>query len=305
MGFSFFLGSQYMGELYENDSTKKDWHGWNLSLYKKYKSFKGNKELEVITKFAENTEGSEMIRLLIALDDVPHAAVNDSMTKDASDFIKALNRFYKETNFESYFKENDSVYERAMKDIKSVLPSGNFIPAMEKFYRQRFDGYGLLPSLTIPAGMAFGVSYKKNGKTYILNCFGQFGGFANEQHIRELSVHEFGHSFTNPVLNKMPKELFSKTASLYDTVKIAMENQGYNNWMSCMYEHFVRAGEVVIAKNLGYFENAERLKNSYINDRKFIYLPIIIKELELYNKNKKISYEDVIRNVMEKLKKLL
>ena len=163
--------------------------------------------------------------------------------------------------------------------------------------------------------MAFGVSDRKNNQNYIFNAFGPFAvqqfskqpynlGFADEQHIRELSVHEFGHSFVNPLLDKVPKEWIKNTSSVYDTVKSAMTDQGYDNWMTCLYEHFVRAGEVVIARNMGYAENAEKLENDYINNRKFIYLPIIVKELERYNNNKQVSYSDVIKKVMEEFNKI-
>lgn len=339
LGFVFFLGSEYMGELYENDETanttgikKKDWFAWDLALYKQYKSFKGNRNLVIATKFAEAMEGSDLVRLLVQLDEFPHAAIPDGMAaetynmfsekrdstearKNVSVFLEALNQFYRETSFTTYFSQNDHLYEQAMQEIISVLPSAEFLPAMEKFYRHRFDEYGLLPSLTIPSGMAFGVSYTKHGSTYILNTFGPFAlqqfssapfnmGFADEKHIRELSTHEFGHSFTNPVLDKIPRQLINETAALFDTVKIAMENQGYNNWKTCLYEHFVRAGEVIIANNLKHLKDAESLKNDYINNRKFIYLPVIIGELERYYKNPGISYEQAVETTMQKLKNL-
>jgi hypothetical protein len=339
LGFVFFLGSQYMGELYENDETlnasgfkKKDWFAYDLALYKQYKPFKSNGNLKAATQFAEARDAADIIPLLVQLDEFPRATISDTMPaanyrafsekgdsaearKNVSVFIQALNDFYREVSFDKYFSEADLLYEQTMKEIKSVLPSGRFLPAMEKFYRHRFNGYALVPSLTIPSGMAFGVSYSKNGKTFIVNVFGPFAlqqfsmlpynmGFADENHIRELSVHEFGHSFTNPVLNKIPGHLIKETAVLLDTVRTAMENQGYNNWMSCLYEHFVRAGEVIIAKNLKQYESAERLRREYINNRKFIYLPLIIEELERYNKNRKVSYEQVTERVMQKLKKL-
>jgi hypothetical protein len=106
------------------------------------------------------------------------------------------------------------------------------------------------------------------------------------------------------VIDRIPKQLIRETGFLFDTIKTAMENQGYNNWTGCVYEHFVRAGEVIIAKNLKHYQAAERLQNEYINTRKFIYLPLIITELERYYKNKKVTYEETVIRVMEKLKKM-
>ncbi|THU40993.1 DUF4932 domain-containing protein [Niastella caeni] len=203
-------------------------------------------------------------------------------------------------------------------DLKSKLPSNQVIPAMEQFYRQSFDEYILIPGLTIPSGMAFASGYTTaHGKTRIFNTFGPFAlqqftaaeainmGYADEKHLRELTIHEFGHSFTNPVLDKIPRQQIAETKSLYDTIKTAMENQGYNTWKSCLYEHFVRAGEIIIALNLGKKEDAEKLKVYYMQDRQFIYLPVILARLEQYKNNLNITYQDAVNATMEKLKALV
>ena len=335
-GFVFFLG--YLGEQYENNESlthtgikKKDFHAYNLSLYRKYKSFKSNSHLAAAVQIMANTEGSDMIRLLMQLTDFPHAALPDQISatylaalsekkdsvegrKNALLFIESLNRFYIDVNFDAYFQQAGSLYNQALLEIKSKLPAAGFIDKMEKFYRHQFDEYTIIPSLTIPAGMAFACSYTTNNKTHISNVFGPFAvqqfadtlklnmGFADETYLRELSTHEFGHSFTNPVLNNIPQQLMDASAGLFDTVKTAMANQGYNNWKSCIIEHFVRAGEVMIARNLGNYKDADRLQKDYIENRKFIYLPVIITELERYNKNAKLSYWDAVIRAMEKLK---
>jgi hypothetical protein len=81
-----------------------------------------------------------------------------------------------------------------------------------------------------------------------------------------------------------------------------MEDQGYPSWKYCLYEHFVRASEVVIARNMGYLKEAAGLQKHYIEDRKFIYLPLIIEQLTRYNQNKNISYQEAVMQAMEKLK---
>ena len=338
LGFAFFLGSQYMGGLYENDESlttngfkKKDWFAYDLALYKEYKSFKGNKNLAIITRFAESIDGSNLLRLLIQLRDVPNATLTAEITpatylafsekKDTADakqntiaFINALNSFYRETNFDAYFIQKELLYEQALLEIKSKLPRAPLLKAMEKFYRHRFEEYTLLPSLTIPSGMAFGITLTQKKGLEIINAFGPFAlqqfnsdkkinmGFADEKHLRELSTHEFGHSFTNPALDKIPRDLINQSASLFKNIKTAMADQGYNNWTTCIDEHFVRAGEVVIARILGNHKDSEDLKKEYINTRKFIYLPLIIEELENYYKNPATTYEEAAMRVMEKLK---
>lgn len=337
LGFTFFMG--YLGPQYEQDSTpmpngikKQDWFAYDFALYHKYRSFAGNPDLAIIARFAEQHEGFSLGRLLVHLDDFPRAVIRNDIEaqylqpfldgvkdtaakmKEVVAFVEAANRLYKAVDFDAYFRQHARYYEQALKEIGSVLPEARLVTTMEKFYRQQFHRYMLIPSLTIPAGMGFGINYTTAGKTTIINLFGPFArqrltdttslnmGFADEDHIRELSTHEFGHSFSNPAVARIPQQLIEETAHLFGPVKEAMENQGYNTWRSCVFEYFVRAGEVVVARKLGKHEAAARLQKQYIQDRKFVYLPLVIEELEKYDSDPRVTYQQAVVNAMERLK---
>jgi hypothetical protein len=340
LGLAYFLG--YEGQALENepDTVKRkreiDKYAYAYHLYQQYKQYENSQNLAVVMNAAYTYDLflDYMSGLLVKLNDFPHAALPDdieekhyirfSKTKDpveakanATLFIEAFNRLYKEVNFEAYLQQNSSRYNNALGQVKRVLPAGNFISAMEGFYRKKFDKYTLVPSLTIPAGMGFGVMHQTGGKKSIYNIFGAFDrqnfldeaqldmGFGNEKRNRELSIHEFGHSFVNPVIDQLPKELLSKTEHLYTPLQEAMTRQGYPTWKHCLDEHFVRAGEVLIARKLGNIKDAEPLQKYYIEDRKFNYLPVIIKELEAYSKNRFMTYEEAVMRTMQQLNKLV
>ena len=161
--------------------------------------------------------------------------------------------------------------------------------------------------------MGFGVSNTKNEKTTVYNIFGPLAqqnlrsisrpdlGFDDEKRLRELSTHEFGHSFVNSVVDKMPQELIEKTSGLFEPIESAMADQGYPAWRYSLNEHFVRAGEVLIARSLGNTADAAQMQAHYIEDRKFIYLPVIIKWLERYEADKKMTYEEAVKKALEEL----
>jgi len=96
--------------------------------------------------------------------------------------------------------------------------------------------------------MGFGKLHRTAGTIY--NAFGPFGfqsldenhlelAFDNADKIRGLSVHEFGHSFVNPAIDKVPAELIKETEPLYTPIKAQMTGQSYPSWTICLYEHFV------------------------------------------------------------------
>ena len=75
--------------------------------------------------------------------------------------------------------------------------------------------------------------------------------------------------------------------------------------LCAFYEHFVKAGEVIIARKLGNTKEAKKILEDNVK-AKFIYLPVIVKELEEYDKNKSDykSYDDVVPVTIARLKAL-
>lgn len=334
LGFAYFLG--YEGneleskeEFTSNKISKKEWYGYGFNVYQKYKPYAGSKNLAVIIHFAEDIWLDYLGNLLIQLDNFPNAKMKEeiivsdyirfSKNKDSAQarnhvsvFITAFNELYKEVDFDNYMATNKKKYENALLQVRNKMPDQHFVAEMEKFYQKKFDRYTLLPSLTIPTGMGFGLRYTLEGNTSIFNLFGPFTvqqfkdetnldmGFNSEDRLREKSTHEFGHSFVNPVIDNLSKKLMEETKSLYEPIKKAMSDQAYTNWKICLYEHFVRAGEIMIARNLNKKREAESLLADYVENRKFIYLPVIIEELERYNDSRIISYPETIQSIMER-----
>ena len=336
LGFVYFLG--FEGPISDSQTLEingrqilhKDWHSYGFNFYQKYESFGGSENLASAFGVADHLWLDYLINLLIQVEEFPNARLlqtidedyylNFSKSGDANEakknvsiFLEGLNQFYEEVGFESYLSESQAYYDNALAQVRDNLPEIGLLDMMEKFYRKEFDRYTLIPSLTIPKGMGFGDKYTSNGLVNIYNVFGAFDfqhfedslkldlGFNNKRRLLELSIHEFGHSFVNPVIDQITDEEIILTEKLFDPIKSEMSAQGYNTWKSCLYEHFVRAREVIVTKNLGNIEDAKNLQTHYVEDRKFIYIPIIIKELEEFDSNQQMSYLDVVTIAMEEL----
>lgn len=339
LGLAYFIG--FEGIDIENKTVdvngktypKKDWHNYGFSIYEKYKSFASSENLATCFSVADHLWLDYLTAFLLQVDDVPKASLSEAIdpkyylnfSKDKSPieaknnaeiFLKGLNAFAIEINFDQYLLNSEEYYKKVIQEVKMDLPDNDFIQAMESFYNKKFDHYLLVPSLTIPKGMGFGIKNSNEIGTQVFNVFGALDiqefedksnlkmGFDNPTKLRELSVHEFGHSFVNPVIAKLPERLFTETKHLFDPLKSAMSDQGYNTWGACVYEHFVRAGEIIIADKIQSKKNNESLLEEYIEKRQFKYLPEIIIELKKYKKGEYKSYYEMVEKTMERLKKL-
>jgi hypothetical protein len=308
-------------------STWKDWYRLAWNNYQHYREFTNSNMMRIYRKYSEEGFYDDFfIGFLVQVDEVPFAKINQYTDKEvimafsktgdfaaaekrAALFLRNLNSFYKEIGFADYLKRNDVYYEKILADVKKNLPPDGFIPEMEGFYRKAFNGYYLVPGLNIPTSMGFG---KMNTKTQsIYNVFGPFSfqnfnddnlqlGFDFPLRIEGLSVHEFGHSFVNPVIDQLPGELIVATQHLFTPIKEAMTKLAYPTWKICLYEHFVKAGEVILAEKLGRKKDAQEMLENGRNAG-FIYLPEIVQRLKEYDKNVHISYYDSAVEVINKL----
>lgn len=197
LGFAYFLGYQGPEIDQKNDSfmlndqpvKRSDWYAFGYEQYLLHKQFAGSQNVITALQLAEHIWIDYLINLLVQLNDFPNARLSEHIeekyfirfsdsgsVKEARElatfFISAMNRLYIEVNFDHYLNDNRRPYENALQQIHRILPPEGLIPAMESFYKRRFDSYMLVPSLTIPTGMGFGLRHTVNGKAKIFTVFG-------------------------------------------------------------------------------------------------------------------------------------
>ena len=199
-----------------------------------------------------------------------------------------------------------------IEEVENNLPNESFITEMEHLYDKEANAYFLNASLTMPFSQGYGIS-REDKIGYV---FGSLSlptdledlnnlslGYANSKQLRNLSVHEFGHSFVNPVIDNIQDSIISKKDFLFEPLKKEMSDQAYSSWKIALYEHFVRAGEIFIARQLGDQNTADKLSKDYIENRHFIYLNPIVASLENWYNNEYFdkTYQEFVKETIEKL----
>lgn len=338
LGLAYFIGFEGVDietktiDVRGKKMPKKDWHNYGYFIYEKYKKFAANESLLNSFTVADHLWLDYLIAFLVQLEDCPNAKLTDTIPesyyinfsktrnlKEAKEnvtiFLGGLNSLYSQIDFNQYLIDSKKYYDKAIEEVRNGLPETDFIGTMEGFYKNSFDSYTLVPSLTIPKGMGFGVKYSSGGKTHVFNVFGALDfqqflnttelqmGFADKQRLRELSVHEFGHSFVNPTVDKLPEKMITDTEPLFEPMRLVMSNQGYNSWRACLYEHFVRAGEIIISEKLGDAAGAKNLLSTYIQERQFNYIPTILVELRKYDSGQNRTYDETLLAAMKEIAK--
>lgn len=339
LGLAYFIGYEVDGietdTLHFSDTTllKKEWHNYGYNLANQFSSYAASENLAVCFAVADHLWLDYLFTFLLQVEAFPNAKFPDdidashyiqfSLSGDlkearekATQFLDGMNAFYREISFNDYWTASRPYYDQAIREVRNEIPPVEFIEANEKFYKKSFNRYILIPSLTTPKGMGFGIRIKQNDSTSIYNVFGALDyqlftdlndlkmGFTNSDRLHELTIHEFGHSFVNPFVDELPDSLITASQSLFEPLRQVMSDQGYVTWKACLYEHFVRAGEIYLWTKLKYPDRVEKLKTEYIQKRQFIYIPVILTELQKYNQGEHASYIDAVYSSINKFKEI-
>ncbi|MFC1551905.1 DUF4932 domain-containing protein [Candidatus Latescibacterota bacterium] len=205
--------------------------------------------------------------------------------------LQVMRTFLADTDFVTFFNNQGAFYKLVLNDTVFTLNDFN-----EK--RRMLDYYGIKNAnehkfCLILSSLGFGnfgqgITTTTHEEHYAIispNCGnGSIPFFDNVQALA-LIWHEFGHSFTNPLVDKYWDD-FENISYLHEPIEQSMKGQAYHEWRSVVYEHLVRAATCRLGA-LKYSEDyAEVNLNRIEMGRKFIYTVPIISTLKEYEQNR-------------------
>jgi|GEM_PF-937260 len=212
--------------------------------------------------------------------------------------LEKVNQFSIESNFEQVWSILAKHRNQTVEILNAHKPSSELMSELEGFYGQSYQHYEIVPSLTIWSGAGWGFkNINENKSTFVLGPLDNNYDFTSDR-FTSLSIHEFGHSFVNHIVEENG-QIITETSGLFRDVEASMRRQGYSNWTSCVIEHFVRAGEVIIPEIMGDSATSQSNLQNNINERDFIYLEYIVARLKEYRLDKKLPYSVAVKNTLK------
>lgn len=202
---------------------------------------------------------------------------------------EAFRDFARQAKFMEFYKVHKPLYDQLVAEYRSQAPGDDAIALLEAFYGERKSAYTAVIAPMFGGGN-YGVRVKESNGEHIYNIGAPHEyreekyGFDPEE-LTSVVFHEFGHSFVNPVVDSFPAA--DKHATWYPTMGKVMQNQGYGEWHTVIYELMVRANEVRLLQLQGNRGKALDSLQDYTNDKGFVWLPYLLKRLEEYEADRK------------------
>jgi len=166
--------------------------------------------------------------------------------QETAEFVEKLQQFAAETKFDEFFKAQSEIYEkgiRSCEDLMAQLDTGTWLA---DFFGVKECGDLKLVLGFVNGFCSYGVRFTTEGTSekYAIVGMRPFDP-ANTVIFRPIqigtTVHEFCHSFVNPVVDKYIDQMQPAGKRLFAAHGPAMRMMGYQKWESIMYETAVRA----------------------------------------------------------------
>ncbi|HNW72392.1 MAG TPA: DUF4932 domain-containing protein [Bacteroidales bacterium] len=211
---------------------------------------------------------------------------------NAGKFVALLKQFYIDARCDAFFAEHETLYQTAQERIIPVYK------ALDLNWYYQFYGTVTDGSLNIIAGLGLGggnygpKAVLFDGSEAIYAIMGTWlidsanmPVYPVDQYLLTL-IHEFNHSWVNPLTKKYEKEFEDGGKKLFNLMKEGMGNQHYNSWQTMMNESLVRAS--VIRYLLKHHPDGKAAKDQLISDfgRGFFWIKGLVETLGIYEKNR-------------------
>ena len=298
----------------ENLEYKKE-----IEVY--FKDFKNHNAILLNKKVYRSFLGFDRAVNYILHYDLPDFKLNSEFNNDELENLNALESkdtlnlirdefkdFYEKSNFKKFFKNHSKFYKKVNKPTITELNKQNVISILEKHYGINNNSYSIILASLLHNG-GYEVDIEKENKKNLYAIVGpnydsinKLPVFDTQNILSEYVIHEFSHSFCNPLIDRNYDKLINSECLLIP-IESKIKSQGYKGWKTCLYEHLVRANEIVLNEIVFGKQKSDKLYNEMINDG-WIYLEgiiPIIKNEYLKNRNEYKTQDDIMPLIIKYL----
>jgi len=217
------------------------------------------------------------LKLRVPLDPWPDGLDHRWTAEDVNRFLEAARRFVKETSFLDFVKQHRALYETTENRLRELMEKEGHLEWFQEFFGERPKAtFTIVPGL-LNGGSCYGSHCREIGGQESLYCILGVWKTDSEglpEFTRDMLgtvVHEFGHSYANPVVDRHEAELAEVGDALYAPLAARMRAQAYGNGLTLLRESLVRACEVRYAFRYD-GEAAGKRAIAYQVDRGFLWM---------------------------------
>lgn len=218
-------------------------------------------------------------------------------TETAREFIAQARKFSEDTGFNAFFERHRPLYQASERGLQEVLSKHARLEWFDSFFGPRQGAEFKVALSLLAGGHNYGARLKlPGGSEELYSVLGVWradkeGNPVFPPDMASTLVHELGHSYTNPVVERFESRLREPGQKIYAHVADQMKEQAYGTWSTMMFESVLRACELRYALATGGPE-AVKKKIAYENSRSFYWVGELGELLARYEEQPR-KYKDL------------
>ena len=186
-------------------------------------------------------------RLQVPLAPWPDALDSRWTESDVKAFVRELGRFASKTRFDRFMTEHRELYDTACARLRAVIDEHARLGWFDEFFGRRPGARFTLCLGLLNGGANYGPRVRhKDGTEELFSVLGVWlvddeGLPRFDASVVSTIVHEFCHSYCNPLIDAHLDALRPAGEALWPHVAEGMKAQAYGNWSTMLRESLVRA----------------------------------------------------------------
>jgi hypothetical protein len=232
---------------------------------------------DAVMSLAIHIEDINSMKERVPLEPTPKSWDIRWTVEDTRKFQEAARRFVRDSDFTSFIQEHEDFYRTAESRMEKVLEDFGVVSWFDSFFGAKPDA-----SFTVLLGMMNGGACYgprvvfPDGSEELYCVLGVWlkdrkGIPRFDKSVLPTVVHEFCHSYVNPLVNRHAGDLGKAGQRIFPSVADAMRRQAYPGWKTMMYESIVR-GCVVRYRLASEGEAAAEQQIIYENTNRFFWI---------------------------------
>jgi hypothetical protein len=166
---------------------------------------------------------------------------------EAREFLEKARGFVKDTRFEEFIRDHQRLYRVAVSRIQELVRTHGHLEWFPEFFGARPQASFTVAVGLLNGGGSYGPHCRTaDGKEELYCILGVWKTDAKglpqfDRDMLDVVIHEFCHSYSNPIVARHLGELQGAGGKIYPRVAAHMMGQAYGSWQAMMYESLVRA----------------------------------------------------------------
>jgi hypothetical protein len=202
---------------------------------------------DAVMSMAIHLTDAEHLKLKLPLQPWPEGLDQRWTAPDVSNFLAAAQQFVKDSSFHEFIEQHQPLYQTTVARMQALMEKEAHIEWFDAYFGPRPHASFTVALELLNGGGSYGVHFRAADGCEELYCV--LGVWqTDKQGLPEFTtnmlgtvVHEFCHSYANPLIERHLAGLGASGDTLFEQVAGKMRSQAYSNGHTLLCESLVRA----------------------------------------------------------------